>query len=68
MRAFLREDSGQDLVEYGLLSALVAIAAILIWQQLVGTVGVNYAQADAQVQTMSCCTPDPGTAASCLCP
>ena len=35
MRAFLREDSGQDLVDYGLLSALVGVAAVLIWQQLV---------------------------------
>jgi Flp pilus assembly pilin Flp len=60
MRAFLREDSGQDLVEYGLLSALVGIAAILVWQQLVDTVGQTYGLADARVQDMSSCTPDPG--------
>ena len=60
MRAFLREDSGQDLVEYGLLSALVGIAAILIWQQLVDTVGEAYGLADSRVQDMSSCTPDPG--------
>ena len=68
MRAFLREDSGQDIVEYGLLSALVGIAAILVWQQLVETVGTAYSAADADVQTMSCCTPNPGAAAACPCP
>src|SRR5262245_59839956 len=54
-----RDDSGQEIVEYGLLSALVGIAAILIWQQLVVTVGTTYGLANTDVQTMSACTPDP---------
>ena len=56
----VRDESGQDLIEYGLLSALVGVAAILIWQQLVATVGTTYGQADGQVQGMSLCTPPPG--------
>jgi Flp pilus assembly pilin Flp len=59
----VRDDSGQDIVEYGLLGALVGIAAILIWQQLVVTVGTTYGTANADLQNMSACTPDPGAAA-----
>ena len=60
IKRLLYEESGQDLVEYGLLSALVGIAAILVWQQLVDTVGATYTAAAADVQTMAACTPDPG--------
>jgi Flp pilus assembly pilin Flp len=56
----LGEESGQDIVEYALLGALVGVAAILIWQQLVARVGVVYVQADTGVQGLSACTPDPG--------
>ena len=60
LKRFLADESGQDLVEYGLLGALVGIAAILVWQQLVTTVGTTYTSADGQVQQMSLCTPAPG--------
>jgi Flp pilus assembly pilin Flp len=53
------EESGQDIVEYALLGALVGIASILIWQALVATVGNVYGAADADVQIKSSCTPDP---------
>jgi Flp pilus assembly pilin Flp len=56
---FRSDESGQDAVEYALLGALVGIAAILIWQQLVVTVGNVYSAADAAVQIRSSCTPDP---------
>ena len=56
---FGSDDSGQDIVEYALLGALVGIAAILVWQQLVATVGTVYSAADAGVQIKSTCTPDP---------
>jgi Flp pilus assembly pilin Flp len=58
-----RDDSGQDIVEYALLGALVGIAALLVWQQLAGLVGVTYDQttgATGTVQDLSACTPDPG--------
>jgi Flp pilus assembly pilin Flp len=56
---FRSDESGQDIVEYALLGALVGIASILIWQALVVTVGNVYGAADADVQIRSSCTPDP---------
>jgi len=53
------DESGQDIVEYALLGALVGIASILIWQALVVTVGNVYGAADTNVQIRSSCTPDP---------
>ena len=58
-RRFRSEESGQDIVEYALLGALIGIASILTWQALVTTVGTVYGAADAGVQTTSGCTPDP---------
>ncbi len=55
-----RDESGQDIVEYALLGALIGIASILIWQQLVTTVFTVYTAADAGVQNVSDCTPNPG--------
>lgn len=60
LQRFVRDDSGQDIVEYALLGALIGIAAILTWQQLATTVGVAYGTTDAGVQGLSGCTPDPG--------
>jgi Flp pilus assembly pilin Flp len=60
MWARLRSDeSGQDVVEYALLGALIGIASILTWQLLAATVGNVYTAADAGVQATSACTPDP---------
>jgi Flp pilus assembly pilin Flp len=56
---FRSEESGQDVVEYALLGALVGIASILIWQQLVTTVGTAYTATDSNVQIRSSCMPDP---------
>jgi Flp pilus assembly pilin Flp len=56
---FRSDESGQDIVEYALLGALVGIASIVIWQALVVTVGSVYGAADAGVQLKSSCTPDP---------
>jgi Flp pilus assembly pilin Flp len=63
LQRLLREDDGQDAVEYGLLGALVGIAAILTWQALATQVGTIYGAAVAPtgpIQTLSACTPDPG--------
>ena len=59
LNRFRSDESGQDIVEYALLGALVGIASILIWQALVVTVGEVYGAADADVQIRSSCTPDP---------
>ena len=56
---FGADESGADIVEYALLAALIGIAAILVWQQLVATVGTVYTSADTNVQIKSGCTPDP---------
>lgn len=56
----LAEDAGADIVEYALLGALIGIAAVAIWQQLAADVGQYYGEADAGVQGISACTPDPG--------
>jgi Flp pilus assembly pilin Flp len=59
-RRFLFEESGQDVVEYALLGALIGIAAILTWQQVAAGVEDFYTTADTGVQALSSCTPDPG--------
>jgi len=58
-RSLRSDESGQDTVEYALLAALVGIVSILVWQQLVATVGVVYTAADTGVQSKSSCTPNP---------
>ena len=59
-RTLLRDESGQDVVEYALLAALVGVAGVLVWQQVVTAVGTGYLASDAAVQGASACTPDPG--------
>jgi Flp pilus assembly pilin Flp len=56
----LADDNGQDIVEYALLTAIIGIAAIAIWNELAVLVGQVYTAADADVQNLSACTPDPG--------
>ena len=53
------EESGQDIVEYALLTALIGIASILTWQVIAGRVGVAYGEADTDVQALGATTPDP---------
>jgi Flp pilus assembly pilin Flp len=60
LRRWLREEDGQDVLEYALLAAVIGIAAILVWQGIVTQLGGAYTGADADVQTRSACTPDPG--------
>ena len=60
LRQLLVDDSGQDIVEYALLTAIIGIAAILIWNALTNQVGAVYSAADTGVQNLSACTPDPG--------
>jgi Flp pilus assembly protein, pilin Flp len=39
---FLREENGQDLVEYGLLAVIFAVAAALIFPSLIPAMGNSY--------------------------
>jgi Flp pilus assembly pilin Flp len=56
----LADESGQDLVEYGLLGAIVGIASVVTWQLLASAVGSAYGATDSDVQGISACTPNPG--------
>lgn len=58
VRRFFEEESGQDIVEYALLAALIGIAAIATWQVVADQVGAAYGQADADVQALAD-PPDP---------
>jgi Flp pilus assembly pilin Flp len=62
MTRLLREDCGQDIVEYALLGALIGIVGILAWQNIAGGIGTAYTGWDSGVQDLSSCTPDPGGA------
>jgi len=43
VRTFLREDTGQDLIEYALLTALVAVGSIALLSQIATTMNSAYA-------------------------
>jgi|SoiMethySBSTD1v2_1073268.scaffolds.fasta_scaffold305316_5 Flp pilus assembly pilin Flp len=56
---FLREEDGQDVIEYALLSAFVGVIGVLAWQNVGTRLGALYVGWDSGVQTLSTCTPDP---------
>ena len=56
----LWDDSGQDLIEYALLSAFIGICAVAAWINIPPAIAGAYAAWDANVQDLSSCTPDPG--------
>jgi Flp pilus assembly pilin Flp len=60
LERFLRDETGQDVVEYALLSAFVGVLGVLAWQNIGSRVGALYVGWDAGVQGLSSCTPDPG--------
>lgn len=57
---FISDDNGQDIIEYALLSALIAVVGIAVWNEIAVRVGLVYIAADGGVQNLSACTPDPG--------
>jgi len=38
----IHDDSGQDLVEYAVLTALIAVGSVLLFSALAGVMGVSY--------------------------
>ena len=60
---FISDDDGQDIIEYALLSALIAVVGVAVWNEIAMRVGLLYTAADAGVQNLSACTPDPGQVA-----
>ena len=57
---FVKDDSGQDLIEYALLAAFIGICTITAWLNVPPAIAAKYAAWDASVQTISSCTPDSG--------
>jgi pilus assembly protein Flp/PilA len=50
---FVREDEGQDLIEYALLAAFISLAAVLAIQQLGSSVNNVYTKVSATLATAS---------------
>jgi Flp pilus assembly pilin Flp len=60
MRDFIADDSGQDLIEYALLTAIIGISGVLILSVLSTTMGTSYASWDAAGQNAwQPCPPQP---------
>ncbi len=47
-----REETGQDLVEYGLLAALVVLASIVVWHAISDAIAGAYGGYDSGVQDL----------------
>ena len=56
---FVREDSGQDIIEYALLTAFIGCIGALAWQGVKTGLHNGYLGWDANAQTLSGCVPDP---------
>ncbi len=62
MHELLREEDGQDLVEYALLTLFVVLASIALWNTVATAVGTAYRGYDSNIQDLwSPC--DPGDTA-----
>jgi Flp pilus assembly pilin Flp len=48
----IRDDHGQDLVEYALLTAFFGLCAVVAWTNLRETLGVNYRGTTTGVQSL----------------
>lgn len=59
VRRLFREDDGQDLVEYAVLAALVAVAAGATLSALANALGASYSGWDTAIQNLWI-MPDPG--------
>ena len=57
--AFLRDEHGQDVIEYGLLSAFFGIVCIAVWLSIQGRLRAAYVGYDTNVQGLWA-SPDPG--------
>jgi Flp pilus assembly pilin Flp len=55
----LRDETGQDLIEYALLAAFIGFCGVLAWQNVGVSVSAKYLGWDSGVQGISACTPDP---------
>ena len=56
----LRDDDGQDIVEYALLTASIGLIGISVWPMIAVGVGVAYKDFDDDIQALWE-VPDPGS-------
>lgn len=59
LRRLLRDECGQDLIEYVLLTATIGLSAIATWPLIATAIGVSYQQLDSNTQNLWV-PPDPG--------
>lgn len=55
----IREDGGQDTIEYVLLTATIGLSAIATWPFIESAIGLAYRQLDTNTQNLWI-PPDPG--------
>lgn len=60
MLRFLRDEGGQDVIEYALLAAFIGVCAVVAWTNIPPHIAAAYANWDSTIQSLSSCTPDPG--------
>ena len=59
-RRLLRDEDGQDIIEYALLTASVGLMGIATWPLIAVGIGVSYQRLDTQTQDIWQ-VPDPGS-------
>jgi len=52
LRAFIVDERGQDIIEYGLLSAVFGIVCIVVWISIQGRLRANYLGYDSGVNNI----------------
>jgi Flp pilus assembly pilin Flp len=52
IRRLLRDDRGQDLIEYGLLAFTIGLVGIAAWDAIVTGIGVGYGNWDTGTQNL----------------
>jgi Flp pilus assembly pilin Flp len=57
---FVHDDTGQDLIEYALLSSFIGLCALLAWLNIPPAIASAYGRWDTGVQTLGSCTQNPG--------
>jgi Flp pilus assembly pilin Flp len=59
LRRLIRDDRGQDVIEYALLTAAIGLAGVAVWPVITTAIGVNYQGLDTETQNLWE-IPDPG--------
>jgi len=49
-RRWLRDEAGQDIVEYALLSAFIGLASLAAYSAIITAIGNNYSNSNTSVQ------------------